>query len=349
MKTDVVTKLYVSDPEIFADIFNYYVFGGEQVILPEHLTERDPAELALPYGANGAKTPVQRFRDVQKLYASKTDGKVEYVLYGVENQANIHYAMPVRNNLYDALEYVGQVDEAAKSYRTERGNASGKEARKKSDSDEFLSGFRREDRLVPSVTVTIFFGTDDWDGPLDLFAMMDVPDSRILACMNNYIVHLISPARMTDEEIVKFRSSLREVMFFIKYAKDKRKLDEIIKSDEMRFRNLERRAADVIETITKSGLKYDESEAKIDMCQAIQEMRQESRMEGVQEGIQKGLQEGIQKGVQKGIRETKLDVAKQMHKMGFDIGVIAQAVGVTEKTINEWIDQRQKTEEEISF
>lgn len=63
--------------------------------------------------------PIQKFRDVQKLYAAMTDGKMEYVLYGAENQAEIHYAMAVKNNLYDALEYAGQVDETAKSHRKE--------------------------------------------------------------------------------------------------------------------------------------------------------------------------------------------------------------------------------------
>lgn len=56
------------------------------MIQSELLTERDTVEITLPYGTNGAAVSVQRFRDVQKLYAAMTDGIVEYVLYGVENQ-----------------------------------------------------------------------------------------------------------------------------------------------------------------------------------------------------------------------------------------------------------------------
>lgn len=117
MKADSVTKDFVSDADVFADVFNYYIYGGEQVICPEELTEQDPTELALPYGADGAVVAVQKFRDTRKLYAAMTDGKTGYVLCGVENQTNIHYAMAVRNNLYDALDYAGQVEEAAKSHR----------------------------------------------------------------------------------------------------------------------------------------------------------------------------------------------------------------------------------------
>lgn len=117
MKADTITKDYISDTDVFADVFNYYIYGGEQVILPEQLEERDPTEIALPYGADGALVLVQKFRDIQKLCAVMTDGKLEYVIYGVEAQSTIHNAMAVRNNLYDALEYAEQVAEVAKSHR----------------------------------------------------------------------------------------------------------------------------------------------------------------------------------------------------------------------------------------
>ena len=75
MKADTITKDYVKDAGVFADIFNDYIYGGRQVILSEQLTERDSTKIALPYGTDGAAVPVQRFRDVQKLYAAMTDGK----------------------------------------------------------------------------------------------------------------------------------------------------------------------------------------------------------------------------------------------------------------------------------
>ena len=170
MRADTITKDYVKDAGVFADIFNYYIYGGRQVILPEQLTERDSTKIALPYGADGAVVPVQKFRDVQKLYAAMTDGKMEYVLYGAENQAEIHYAMAVKNNLYDALEYAGQVEEAAKSHRKEnkqkkeQGETPAGEDRKAPNAGKFLSGFWAEDRLIPSITVTIFFGSEEWHG-----------------------------------------------------------------------------------------------------------------------------------------------------------------------------------------
>ena len=327
MKADTVTKDYVKDVGVFADIFNYYIYGGRQVILPEQLTERDSTKIALPYGADGAVAPIQKFRDVQKLYAAMTDGKMEYVLYGAENQAEIHYAMPVKNNLYDALEYAGQVEEAAKSHRKEmkrkkkERKAFAEEGGKTPSAGEFLSGFWVEDRLIPSITVTIFFGSEEWDGPLSLFEMMEVSDPDVLACMDNYHVRLIAPAQMMDEEIMKFQSSLREVMLFIKYSKDRENLSRVLVTNEKRFREVERRAADVIEAITNSGIKYDESEEVVDVCQAIREIRMEERKIGEQDGELKKAREA----------------AENLHEMGFDTDKIAQAVGYTVETVKGWL------------
>lgn len=327
LKADTIAKDYVKDAGVFADIFNYYIYGGRQVILPEQLTERDSTKIVLPYGADGAVVPVQKFRDVQKLYAAMTDGKMEYVLYGAENQAEIHYAMPVKDNLYDALEYAGQVDEAAKSHRKEmkrkkeQGEVPAGEDRKTPSAGEFLSGFWAEDRLIPSITVTVFFGSEEWDGPLSLFDMMDVSDPEVLACMDNYHVRLIAPAQMADEEIMKFQSSMREVMLFIKYSKDKENLSRVLAANERRFREVERRAADVIEAITNSGIKYDESEEVVDVCQAIREIRMEERKIGEQDGELKKAREA----------------AGKLYEMGLDTDKIAQAVGYAVETVKGWL------------
>jgi len=125
---------------------------------------------------------------------------------------------------------------------------------------------------------------------------------RVLACLDNYHVRLIAPAQMPDEEIMKFQSSLREVMLFIKYSKERENLIRILKDNEKRFREMERRAADVMEAITNSGLKYDESEKVVNVCQAIQEMRMESERDGERKGELKKAQE----------------TAEKLHEMGLD-------------------------------
>ena len=169
--------------------------------------------------------------------------------------------------------------------------------------------------------MTVFFGSEEWDGPLSLFDMMDVSDPEVLACMDNYHVRLIAPAQMADEEIMKFQSSMREVMLFIKYSKDKENLSRVLAANERRFREVERRAADVIEAITNSGIKYDESEEVVDVCQAIREIRMEERKIGEQDGELKKAREA----------------AGKLYEMGLDTDKIAQAVGYAVETVKGWL------------
>ena len=89
--------------DIFADAFNFYLYGGRQVLHPEQLNELDSTELSYPFGADGRDEPVQKYRDVLKSAVFMENGKAAYLLLGIENQTSVHYAAPVKNLLYDAL------------------------------------------------------------------------------------------------------------------------------------------------------------------------------------------------------------------------------------------------------
>lgn len=45
---DTVTKAYMKDNSVFADAFNYLIYGGEAVVDPKQLQELDTTEIALP-------------------------------------------------------------------------------------------------------------------------------------------------------------------------------------------------------------------------------------------------------------------------------------------------------------
>ena len=49
-KIDARTQEYLSDNKRFADIVNYYIYDGEQIIKPDDLHEMDTNEIAFPYG-----------------------------------------------------------------------------------------------------------------------------------------------------------------------------------------------------------------------------------------------------------------------------------------------------------
>lgn len=251
---DAVTKDYMKDKNIFADAFNQFLYGGEQVIYPERLKSLDGNIIGVPYGGDGAVAPVQRYRDILKNLTAMEDDTAIYLLLGIEAQSEVHYAMPVKNMVYDALQYAEQVAEAAQTHRESRKRDDAE--KKKITGGEYLSGFYKEDRLVPVITLVINFGSEMWNGPMCLHEMFDIKDMDILKYVTDYKINLISPADMSDEDIDCFKTNLREVMLFIKYAKDKKRLKQILSSDE-RFRRVERKVATVLSVITGTKIEIE--------------------------------------------------------------------------------------------
>ena len=120
--------------------------------------------------------------------------------------------------------------------------------------------------------------------------MLSVRDPEILSLVPDYRINLFSPAEIKDEKLDKLQSNLKEVMLFIKYSKDKRKLQELT-SKNSGFQSLELKAARVIDSITGINLRFTETEGSVNMCQAVQEMCDDARSEGLSQGRIQGLQE----------------------------------------------------------
>lgn len=295
---DTVTKEYMRNNAVFADAFNYLMYGGNSVIDAAGLHEVDAAEIALPFGPqtenrpeqNGTKKKdekyeeaVQKYRDLLKKAVIMRGDKASYVLLGIENQTDVHYAMPVRNMLYDAMQYEKQISQIASEHRSNK-NA-GKAVRKVS-SGEYLSGFYKEDRLIPVITLVIHFGAEKWDGPLALSDMMEEQDIELMDFVQDYKIHLIDPAALNEADLAKFTTSLREVMACIKYSKDKESMRNYITTSERL--TIETSAARVINTITGTQIKIPEEEEEIDMCEAWEGIMEDCRLEGEMKGRKEG-------------------------------------------------------------
>ncbi|MBR1738439.1 MAG: transposase, partial [Firmicutes bacterium] len=182
--------------------------------------------------------------------------------------------------VYDALEYARQVAEKAKKHK-ENNDTKG------ISSGEFMRGFHKDDRLVPVVTLVIFFNPEKWDGSKSIHEMFDVKDKRLLSYVNDYKINLISPYEITEANASKFQSNLKEVLLYIKNSNDKNKLQELVNGDK-KFTNLDRDAACVINACTNSKLKINENDEVIDVCKAINDLVIDSKAEGKAEGIDEG-------------------------------------------------------------
>ena len=266
---DTVTKEYLQDADIFADVFNFHLYGGAQVIRPERLKPLDTSLVALPYGADGTPAPTQRFRDVAKLVTAKEDGNAAYLILAVENQTVQHNAEPVRIMLYDALQYASQIDQAAKTHR--------KTEKRPSQAVDFLSGFYLTDRLLPVITLTLHFASDPWTAPRDLHGML-AADESILRHIPNYRIHLVTPSEIPDGDFARFRTELGVALKYIKYAKDSRNLMRTASVDAA-FQNVSKRTFDLINVLTNSNLIYPKGKEHGNMCKAIEDLIKEGRKE----------------------------------------------------------------------
>ena len=253
---DVKAREFLSNNERFADLFNFYLFHGKQVIKPNDLQEKDTASVLSLYGIDKKEVQKQRWRDILKSAIIKSSEYGIFVLMGIENQSDIHYAMPVKNMIYDAMEYGSQVREAATKHKKKKDY---------DNKDEFLSGFKKSDKLTPVITLTGYWGPDEWDAPRSLYEMMDDRYENILPYVDNYHLHLIVPNEISDFDL--FQTSLGEVLEFIKVSNDEKRADELI-NNKPAYKKLEHDAISVINVFTGIQISVDEKGGKVDMCKA---------------------------------------------------------------------------------
>ena len=286
---DKETKAYMRENEIFADAFNFFLYDGAQKIQPGRLRELDTTELIQLPGTDEKQLSeaIQKYRDVLKSVVMMQDEKASYLLLGIENQTEVHYAMPVRNMLYDAMQYGKQVSELAADHGKHR-------AELKMTGAEYLSGFLKTDKLLPVITLVIHFSDAEWDGAKSLHEMMEWPDAHLKEYVQDYKIQLIDPAKIRPEEFEKFSTSLREVLECIKYSKDKKKLRKLVENNPRM--TMEVNAARVVQAVTGTKFRISEETEVVDMCQAIDEMVED----GIKEGIEKGKLEALENLLKKG-------------------------------------------------
>lgn len=269
-KKDTITKMYMSKPEYFADAFNYYLFDGNQTIQASDLCPVDPTELGIVFDDEN-KEIIQKVRDVLKQCVIMQDGRISYLLLGIENQSNIHYAMPVKNMIYDALNYGQQVSEITKLHR-EKKDVLG---------DEFLSGFSKADTLKPVITLVIYFGADTWDAPRSLKEMLGEVGEDILQFICDYKVNLLIPKEIKD--FTKFKTDFGKAMKYISVSDDKNECKNIANKEQYRMINLE--TAQLLNECVGMEIIIKDREEEVDMCEAVKAIKLEGRLEGRLEGI----------------------------------------------------------------
>ena len=293
-RRDHYAKRLFDDPKIVSDIFNYLTFRNRPAVSLNNIQHLDGEQVTVV-----GKKLDRRIRDRLWLVSFTFAGHDYQLILGIELQSAISYDMPVRVMHYDALSYAHQVKVHEAQHRLKADLSDG----------AFLSGITIDDKLIPVVTVVIYFGKKPWDGAAKLSDMLVIaPCQSIRALIHAPVMHLIDPHRLSAQQLIRFESELREVLAFIKYAEDRRKLMQFL-DRYCKKRTISGNAVNVINAFTKAKIKRVQHKEKVKMCQAIIELKQiareEGRKEGRREGKIEGKIEGERKGERKGKREGK--------------------------------------------
>lgn len=261
---DSLTKLFVKNKNVFADAFNYYLHGGREIIKPEQLSPVDTTEVVVPYGEDDTGLliqPVQKIRD--SFYSIMTTDRKVYMLCGIENQMQPHNAMPLRNALYDIMEYIAQAHEAQKAHMAAKNYGS---------QQDFLSGFHTSDKLIPVYTLVIYWGPGEWNAPKTLYEMMALENEDDHYGLNDWKINLIIPDELTDDDVAKFNSDLGKALLYIKNM-GKPEMIEKLSADE-RYRTLNTDTVLLLNEVMNADFPISREEATTDMCYAVEKIKE---------------------------------------------------------------------------
>ncbi len=283
---DKLTKMYMRNPEKFADFFNGFIYSGKDVIDWRSLEEVDPTSLVDIPLEQGKKTSltIQKIRDIIKSAIVMKDDDKFLVLLGIENQSEVHYAMPVRAMLYNALTYTEQVDLIGKN----------NDSKKSNDSATFLSGFTKYDRLKPVVTVTIYWGANSWDGPTTLKEMMGPMDNEVASFVDDCNINLFS---IIDLDVVpEFKTRLRELFMLLSQRNKGSNFDKTL-SGNAEYQKMDKETAQLISEFTKLKMPRKNKDGEYNMCKAVEEIKSESEARGETVGTIKTLASLVKDGL----------------------------------------------------
>ncbi len=101
---------------------------------------------------------------------------------------------------------------------------------------------------------------------------------------------------------------------------------ELLKlAQEGNLRKVDRVTAHLINAVSHSKLKIEKGRENIDMCKAIEGIREDARIEGVAQGIEQGIE------------INQKEVSLRMAAEGMAVSLIARLVNAREETVERWL------------
>ena len=215
MGKDLPTKNLLNCPDVFSDIANVNLFDGEELLGPDEL-EQMPTELIYKdnYGVMS-----HHYLDTRMKV---TEHQADIAIFCIENQSGVSNIMPVRDMGYLYSNYNEQI----KRIRSEN---EGKGIH------HITEGIGKEQKLIPVVSLVLYYGQEPWNGPEKLSDMMSVPESwekKLGPLIEDHSVRIVHLASQDKKTRGMYRSDFRHIVDFLACVGDRRKYQEYIQDKD---------------------------------------------------------------------------------------------------------------------
>lgn len=232
---------------------------------------------------------------------------------------NVHYAMPVRMMLYDAFAYTEQVKELERKHEKNGEKLKGA---------EFLSGMKKEDKLIPIVPIVVYYGSVEWDASQDIHGMLELDDSlqneELKKYVPNYKINLLNVGNV--ECLENYKSGLQQLFGMLKCKSDKIAMRNYIDKHKEKLSSVDAETFRLLGNLLGNAEEFEkyqkEEHGGIDMCRAFDEIYKEEQEKGrIQGSIEILLDLLKEKGeisdklLEKIIESTDVDVVKKWIKI----------------------------------
>ncbi len=203
--------------------------------------------------------------------------------------------------------------------------------------EEYLSRFRKDDRIFPVITLVFYYDLKEWDGAVELYDMFQIDPSLketevLKRYIPNYRINLIDAGRVAD--ITRFHTDLQQVFGMLKYREDKENLKSYMLKNRDYFGQVDVETYQALGVFLCSENKLKEiidpgEEERIDMCKALDDIY----ADGVKDGERTGKIAGRKEGREAGREEGRAFIISRMLKNGLEMTEIKKYTEATDQEI----------------
>ena len=274
MSKDIAEKRLEEYNDVFANIYNNLFFEGKIVLQEADLVNQNTES----YVKKEDGELHENRRDVRKVDKYQN---VYRLICGLENQTGADNTMPERVMGYDYAAYEAQISEITEENRKKDALAYGKR-------------IHDDQKLAPVITGVLYWGNEDWTGPLRLHDMLRFPeeDKELIKCLvPDYPMNLIEVSKIPKEIREKMTSDFRWIVEFLAYRKQPKVLKQLFADKEDKIKHPQEFLELMREITTDkrySRIKeifVEEEKGEIKMCEFLDLLLEEGKEEGIKEGI----------------------------------------------------------------